>query len=236
MDTQVMAAARDLRLALGESQQNFGIRLGSSTISVARYERSRAPRGKVLAKLAEIAADRGLDRLEDTFRRALSDELGGPPPAGLLTEPLHSGEKDLIFALLEILRKAQYAKEAEEVRRILRRVAHQRKEDADFLEAQQRGRSAITRLLRKGYGVDSIRTRMGEPIEKIAEALFRSADIELIQQRAPEVVRLLEKNGWTIKRVFQEFGDGLAGAIRADALGIGTGEMQSRKKNPDRKR
>jgi transcriptional regulator with XRE-family HTH domain len=235
MDQEVMSATRLLRLSLGDSQQSFGIRLGLSTISVARYERSRAPRGRILAKLAEIAAGQGLNQLEDTFRRALSDEFGGLPPTESLLEPIDPGEKDLVLALLGILRNPQYRKEAEEVQRILKPIAQKRKEDADFLEARQRGRTAITKLLHKGYAVDAVTTRMGEPIEKIAEALFHSADLELIKRRGPEVLELLEKNGWTIERVFQQFGQGLGGVQLRDALGMSGVQGQPQKEESRRK-
>jgi transcriptional regulator with XRE-family HTH domain len=213
-----MAAVRELRADLGENQQTFGMRLGLSTISVARYERSRAPRGKVLARLAEIAADRGLDKLEDTFRRALNEEFGGATPAGSKVDFSNAGEQDLILALLDILRKPQYAREAETVKQILEPVALLRRENADFLEAQQRGRIAIIKLLRKGYAVEVIMSRMGEPVERIAEALFHSADLELMKQWVPEVVGLLLKHGWTTERVFQRFGHGLMGPMLSDIL------------------
>jgi len=233
--SQVMAAVRELRLCLEESQQNFGIRLGLSTVSVARYERSRAPRGKVLAKLADIAAEQGLDQLEDIFRRASSDEFGGLPLTGSLIESIDPGAKDWVLAFLDALRRPQYTKEAAMVKRILEPIAHQRREDADSLEAQQRGRTAITRLLRKGYDANTIKTRMGEPIEKIADALFHSSDFELVKRRAPEVLGLLEKNGWTTERLFQQFGQGLAGPTLRLVLERGTIEGQVHKKESGRR-
>jgi transcriptional regulator with XRE-family HTH domain len=217
-DRKLMGAVRELRLAVGDSQQDFAGRMNLSTISVARHERSRAPRGKVLAKLAEIANAHGFDQLEDIFRQALIDELGGPPPAGSPIAFNNAKEKDLALALLDVLRRPQYSKEADMIQRILEPIALERQEDADFFEASQRGRIAITRLLRKGYAVEAITNRMGESVEKIAEALFHSGDAALIQRRTREVVDQLLKSGWTIERVFQRFGHGLGGVIISRAL------------------
>jgi hypothetical protein len=90
-------------------------------------------------------------------------------------------------------------------------------------------------LLHQGYGVDVISAQMGEPIEKIAEALFRSSDFELIKRRGREVLGLLQENGWTIERVFQQFGHGLPGITFSNALGMTTVEGQLEKKESNKK-
>src|SRR4051812_10859402 len=74
---KVTEAVRELRLALGESQQAFAERLKASVRSVARYETVRPPRGRPLAQLRSIAEEEGLNGIAAVLDEALTQELYG---------------------------------------------------------------------------------------------------------------------------------------------------------------
>jgi hypothetical protein len=50
--------------------REFAKRLGFGIATVVRYELSRAPKGKALAKLAQVAAESGFERYAAIFRQA----------------------------------------------------------------------------------------------------------------------------------------------------------------------
>ena len=66
-------AVRELREALGETQEQFAARLKASVRSVARYETTRPPSGVALAKLIAIARSEGLrgSSFAEKFRTAI---------------------------------------------------------------------------------------------------------------------------------------------------------------------
>lgn len=68
---------RALRHALGDSQARFAQRLNAGARTVARYETARAPKGRALARLAEIATSAQLPELAAAFTAALENELYG---------------------------------------------------------------------------------------------------------------------------------------------------------------
>lgn len=63
-------AVRELREALGETQQEFGTRFGSVVRTISRWESSRPPSGKVLADMALLSARCGRLDLATVFDRA----------------------------------------------------------------------------------------------------------------------------------------------------------------------
>jgi transcriptional regulator with XRE-family HTH domain len=71
----VSEAVRDLRTALGESQQAFAYRMKTAIRTIARYETVRPPKGKALAEFARVADETGSGRTAKVFREALMAEL-----------------------------------------------------------------------------------------------------------------------------------------------------------------
>ena len=211
--SELVAAVRKLRIALEDTQQQFAQRLGLAIATVIRYEHNRPPRAKALAKLEQLAAAHGLDEYAAVFRRALSNELGAPPPAptGLTISVKDQEEMKLVIALLDILRKPFFAKEAKSVKRILVPVAVQHQRDAEFHEAIETSKLAIMRLLKAGHTAEDIRARTGMAAEKIAEAFFDRGGPKLFggpkewQKREREVVGLLLADGWQINRIADRF-------------------------------
>jgi transcriptional regulator with XRE-family HTH domain len=58
-----------LRERLGDTQQEFAVRLGIALASVARYETSRPPSGQALLTFEDLARQNGLLELAALFRR-----------------------------------------------------------------------------------------------------------------------------------------------------------------------
>ena len=71
----VSEAVRDLRCALGESQQAFAYRTKTAIRTIARYETVRPPKGRALAEFAKLAGDSGNEKAAKVFRQALMAEL-----------------------------------------------------------------------------------------------------------------------------------------------------------------
>jgi len=228
--TDTCSAVRKLRMAMECTQQEFAHRLGLAIATVVRYEHNRPPRGKALAKLEQIAAAHGMEEYAAVFRRALGSELGAPPPAptGLTVEAKDEEEKNLLVALLDALRKPGYAKEAKTVRRILGPVVVRRRSDAEVHEAIEVAQLSIVRLLKSGHTPEDIQTRLGTSVQNIAEAFFRRGGPKLFsgprewESQFGGIVRLLLKDGWSIERMGEEFGD--AESFRSCASDLGNHE------------
>ena len=72
----VSLAVRELRTALGQTQQAFANTLETAITTVARYETGRTPRGSILLRLVQIAKDNGRTDLAIIFRRELMSQIG----------------------------------------------------------------------------------------------------------------------------------------------------------------
>lgn len=216
--SELLATVRKLRIALDDTQQEFAQRLGLAIATVIRYEHNRPPRAKALAKLERVATAHGLDEFAAVFRQALGDELGAPPPTptGLTIQLKDEEEKKLALALLDVLRKPFYEKEAKSVRRILIPVADKRQRDAEFSEAIETSKLAIVRLLKGGHTAEEIKNRTGMSTEKIAEAFFDRGGPKFFggpkefEKRMKEIVALLLKDGWGIRYMADKFSQGEA--------------------------
>src|SRR5690349_11173891 len=71
----LISAVRSVREKLGDSQQTFAGKLGIAIRSLAYYESDRVPRGRTLARLAQLANEAGLKSEEDLFRSAVRNEI-----------------------------------------------------------------------------------------------------------------------------------------------------------------
>jgi transcriptional regulator with XRE-family HTH domain len=87
---------RQIRTALGETQQAFAARLGQSVVSIAKYETTRArPRLAMLEKLAEIADSAGLKDYALEIKKEYVPALGWTPEERRLFD-LHSAFSTLL--------------------------------------------------------------------------------------------------------------------------------------------
>jgi transcriptional regulator with XRE-family HTH domain len=78
----LVSAVRELRKALGDSQQAFATRLGMSMRAIANYETDRAPSGRALYKLEQLARASGQYELAHKFAQALATEMDWAHEAG----------------------------------------------------------------------------------------------------------------------------------------------------------
>jgi transcriptional regulator with XRE-family HTH domain len=127
---KVTEAVKTLRLHLGDTQQSFATRLGLAISTAVRYESTRAPRGRALAQLYDVAKQHGCDAAAQVFHGALAKEMGGIPvphtfslPAGISPEEIHpqtSDEARLVAALLHAIRDHAGEKEVEKIAQILK--------------------------------------------------------------------------------------------------------------------
>jgi transcriptional regulator with XRE-family HTH domain len=76
MERNIYEAVKELRHALGLSQQAFATQLGLSIRAVVNYEKDRAPTARALAQLEKLASDNDHSELARIFRDALGSELG----------------------------------------------------------------------------------------------------------------------------------------------------------------
>ena len=77
----ISAAMIRLRRALGDNQQQFANRTKTAVTTIARYETSRPPKGKILAQFARMAEEAGHHDIAKIFSEALEGELGPTTPA-----------------------------------------------------------------------------------------------------------------------------------------------------------
>jgi transcriptional regulator with XRE-family HTH domain len=75
------ASVRELREALGMTQQGFATRLGIAMRTIARWENNQPPRGQALVQLAQVAQARGLQYVADRFVQALQSQWATPDAA-----------------------------------------------------------------------------------------------------------------------------------------------------------
>ena len=78
----LVSSVRELRKSLGDSQQAFATRLGMSLRAIANYETDRAPSGRALYKLEQLARASAQYELAHQFAVALAKEMDWGKPAG----------------------------------------------------------------------------------------------------------------------------------------------------------
>lgn len=93
-------ATRALRLALGDTQQQFASRCNLSISSVVRYERTRPPKGRMLTLFQKLSLAADRKDLYGVFAEALDDELGAEQSADADVEDaqMSSARRDLVMA------------------------------------------------------------------------------------------------------------------------------------------
>jgi transcriptional regulator with XRE-family HTH domain len=76
MELKLNTAVKELRRALGLSQQAFATQLGLSIRAVVNYEKDRAPSARALFQLEKLASVNEHPEHARVFREALGSELG----------------------------------------------------------------------------------------------------------------------------------------------------------------
>lgn len=105
----VPQAVRQLRIKLGDTQQQFAQRLGLAISTVVRYESTRPPRAEVLSRLYKMALENELRDVAAMFNQAILGEVA----QGLATGqyPLTDDERTACIALVSILRNSRHLPE-----------------------------------------------------------------------------------------------------------------------------
>ena len=127
MEPNLNTAVKELRNALGLSQQAFATQLGLSIRAVVNYEKNRAPTARALAHLEQLASDNHHPELARIFRDALGNELG----VGMADrQPLSAEERDLERGFRRCVFENPKSQAALKIRRALQPfVAQIKKED-----------------------------------------------------------------------------------------------------------
>jgi transcriptional regulator with XRE-family HTH domain len=102
-DAGLRAAVKQLRLAIGLSQQAFAVKLGLAVRTVWRWERGVAPKGKALAQLRALARSHALFDIYWAFDKALREELSITGEAAIAV-PITLEEEIVTHAILILMR------------------------------------------------------------------------------------------------------------------------------------
>lgn len=71
----ITSAVRELRIRLGDTQQEFASRTKMAISTVVRYELSRPPKGKALLELKNLAENHGFNDIARVFSYALGQSV-----------------------------------------------------------------------------------------------------------------------------------------------------------------
>lgn len=124
-------AVRDLRKALGESQQAFAYRMKTAVRTIARWETVQSPPVLALGQLVTIAKEAGQKEIAQVFAEALARELGYDSPGTVvkisdlhISVTIKAEEKPHFEALLLMLRNPdQCSQELAQWEKIRNRIA-----------------------------------------------------------------------------------------------------------------
>jgi|SRR5215469_18907964 len=129
MQPNLSTAVKELRSALGLSQQAFATQLGLSIRAVVNYEKSREPTARALAQLEQLASHSSHPELARIFRDALGNELG----FGMADrQPLSAEEHYLERAFRRCVFENPESQAALKIRRQLQPLVLQIKKEDEF--------------------------------------------------------------------------------------------------------
>jgi transcriptional regulator with XRE-family HTH domain len=169
----LQTAVRQLRKALGETQEKFAHRLGTAVRTIARYEGERPPTGLVLEQLKQLADANNLPEVARVFQEALTRELGqdhiqsvGEFYSITLTKP---EEIKPVRALVEALRNPQYRQIGARAIRDLTPVIEDIQKPIDQTRRALRQSEAMLAAHRAGKTDRQIAEFFGVPIKQVRE-------------------------------------------------------------------
>ncbi len=168
----VTDAVRMLRKGLGDTQQQFALRLRTALRTVARYETTRPPSGKTLAQLIAIARDSGFIEYAAIFNAALQEELGVTdtyPADNRFTlsnvamdlRTNTEAEQVAVAALLAVLREREFVKQRKAINAMLKPVATRIRQQLEATRIAVDRCIAIRRRLAGGESLDKIAAEFG---------------------------------------------------------------------------
>jgi transcriptional regulator with XRE-family HTH domain len=158
----VSAAVRELRTALGLTQQALADRVGVSARAIANYEKNRTPTLKILYRLAGMATEAGRSDIAQVMNQALARQNA---PVDI-TDPLHHA---IIVALYEN-----------------GGVSWLQKELADLIEVARKGRALSYPAVYSLEGIPDQEARISSLENLLVELRLRNpgAALELLEEMA----------------------------------------------------
>jgi transcriptional regulator with XRE-family HTH domain len=212
----MVTAVRELRTALGDTQQAFAKRAGLSHRAIANYEAGRRLSTKALYRLAALAREHGRNDLANQFAAQLSSVIG------MDANPTTSDEAVWVQSILTILRSGDPAVNA-----------------ADLITATG---SALERLVtaetdpakRKGIETLLVRFRMCTEVtaEKELDKLARQRSAETGRSFESAYVEVLLERPDLYERLNQERADAARGTHLEQSVAVyGTEQHKKRRKS-----
>ena len=167
----IQDAVRQVRKALGETQEQFARRLRTVVRTIARYEGDRPPTGLVLAQLKQLADANGLPDVAHVFEDAIIRELGQDHIQNLgefysmtLTKP---EEIRPVRALIEALRNPEYRQIGARAIRVLTPVIEDIQKPIEQARRAVRQADAMLAVHREGKTAKQIAEFFGVPIGQV---------------------------------------------------------------------
>jgi transcriptional regulator with XRE-family HTH domain len=182
---ELSQAVKQLREALGQTQQQFAQTLHTAITTIARYETGRAPQGRFLARLAEVANQNNLTDLAKSFRDALTRELGVWETTGydLLIEPKTDTERLYVAAVLAILRTPDHTSAIPPLNKVLSKAAGIAIELLSGAQKSNALRQSARELAKAGKTAEEISSHLQVPVEDVRKFLNWVRLEELIEER-----------------------------------------------------
>ena len=169
----LQTAVRQLRKALGETQEQFAHRLGTAVRTIARYEGERPPTGLVLEQLKQLADAYNLPEVASVFQEAITRELGqdhiqsvGEFYSITLTKP---EEIKPVRALVEALKNPQYRQIGARAIRVLTPLIEDIQKRIGRARRAIRQSEAMLAAHRAGKTDRQIAEFFGVPIKQVRE-------------------------------------------------------------------
>ena len=166
-------------MALDETQQQFAHRLGTSVVSIARYETNQIPSELILSRLVQLASESGFDSYASILMNASADTSAEVPPLNTIREVSLKTDDELwiVPAVLRVLRRDDLypdlrrklekllARPIEDIRAIL-----DRKSVAEEAIPQR-----VVKLVQQGLSTESIGKKLGIEEETVTFVFAKEA-------------------------------------------------------------
>ena len=115
-------AVKRIREKLGDTQEAFAQRLGTTLRSITRYESNRTPTPEIMSRLISVAADNDLLEEAEVLQRVFCDKTGANFPQQARRRPLTAGENYLDQAFRRAVFERPESLEARKIRKLLEPV------------------------------------------------------------------------------------------------------------------
>ena len=184
---ELSLAVKQLREALGQTQQQFAQTLSTAITTIARYETGRAPQGQFLARLAEIASQNNQPKLADVFRSALTKEIGSWDSTGYTLggiEPRNDRERLYVAAVLAVLRNPEYTTVIPKLNQALKKAATVSIEILEWTKKKNAAQDIANEMAEAGKTPAEIAARLEVPVDEVRRYLSWVRLMDELQARS----------------------------------------------------